>query len=516
MAVTLLRIAPPLASALLLVLATPPFDLWPLAFVCLIPLYISIRDAPPLRAAGMAWFMGFAAILGACTWWAPFLHRFAHLSWASSMALTIGLCAYQTLVFALWAGVYSLLTRRNRLRWLLAGPLVIIPAEAAFPFIFKMYLAITLWRAWPFVQAAELGGPPAVSALMVLANLVLAETGLALLKGSRPHRAVGFGAAALILVVTLGLSRAAHVDALRRTSPAIKVGLVQPNFGIVSSEERRRHGEKYIKALRKAAKALAREHVDLIVWPETSWPYLLDRHMKREFPPGHPWELRPGVKGRLLLGALTHAFGGAHIYNSAVLVSGTGSISGWYDKNRLVPFAEYIPFARRFPEWAKRLRARLPDWPDIEPGKKTPILEDGHLRIGPLICSEDLNMGLAHKAARQRPNLLVSIASDAWFGDRAAPRQHLALAAFRAVETRRDLVRDTNTGVSAIVDALGRVPLEGELVDVPENEPRPATTLSGHVRLMEIFAFGPYTARFLPFICLAALAAAMVRRRKGG
>jgi len=96
------------------------------------------------------------------------------------------------------------------------------------------------------------------------------------------------------------------------------------------------------------------------------------------------------VSGSLLFGALTHEFGAAALHNSAVLVNADGAISGIYDKLRLLAFGEYIPFADRFPIWAKSLAARLPDSPEITPGASPGILRSGELRIGPLICYEDI------------------------------------------------------------------------------------------------------------------------------
>lgn len=499
-----------LASAALIVLATPPFDLWPLALVGLIPFYFAVRQLSSGRAAVLGWLMGFAINLGGFAWGMALLERFAHLSPAASLGVVVANCAYQALVFGSWAWLCSLLARHARLSWVFTAPLCIALAETVFPFVFKWYLALTVWRAWPLVQVAELGGPVAVSALVVLANVVIAEALLALGSRRAPGLAARLGALVFLLVVGTGMLRAAHVAAMRSAAPKLQVGLVQPNFGVTSAEDREQRGMFYIQTLRNATLELTKQGAEMVIWSESSWPYLFDRLLEREFPPGHPWELRPEAQGRLLAGMLTHEFGGSEIYNSAVLFSETGQIMGRHDKNHLVPFAEYIPFAEKFPDWAEQAREQLPDWPDITPGVEPVLLTDGELRIGPFICSEDLDAGYVHRVARLNPNLLVQIGSDGWFGGSAAPRQHLALAAFRAVETRRDLVRDTNTGVSAIIDALGRVQLEGPLYDVPYNQPRPATLLVREVSLMETFALGPYVARWFPYGCLVALAVGMV------
>ncbi len=503
-----------IGSALLVVLAAPPFNLWPLAFLSLIPIYLLIRNASPLVATFWSWLTGFLILLGGTFWWVDLLGRFADLSLPSSLGITFLFCAYQAIPYAIWGGVCSLLHRRYRVSWIVSGPLVIALSEMIVPFFFKMYLGITLWRVWPLTQVAEIGGPTAITALLALINIVIAEALLSAKEHRMPAIVTKAGMAAILAVLLLGWGRASYIDSVRNGAPSLKVGILQPNFGIVSVEERKHKGEKYIKKLRDATQDLAKEDVDLIVWPETAWPFLFDRQMTREYPPGHPWEMRPGVKGRLLFGTLSHTFGGVDVYNSAVLVSGTGQITGRYDKVERVPFSEYIPFAKRFPEWAKDIREQTTMWPDIVKGSGPEVLVDGDLRVAPLICSEDTDMRYVHEVARKKPNLLVTIASDAWFGESGGAEQHLALATFRAVETRRDLVRATNTGVSAIITASGKVQFEGPLFNVTDGLAQKPTLLTGQVALMEKPGFGPYLIPFFPLACLLGLAAAIMRNMK--
>jgi apolipoprotein N-acyltransferase len=296
------------------------------------------------------------------------------------------------------------------------------------------------------------------------------------------------------------------------------VGLVQPNFGVLSQENRKHAGFKYVHTLQRANAALSARGADLILWPESMWPYVLDRKMERDFPSGHPWNLRGEHPGRLLVGALTHRFENATprdpmVNNSAILISAKGDFSGRYDKNHLLPFGEAIPMADRYPRAASNLRARMPQWPDIVPGSGGAVLRDGDLKVGVMICSEDLLVNYGAAIARNHPNLLASVANDAWFGRGAAPLQHLALAAFRAIEARRDLVRCTNTGVSGIVDAVGRVRLQGPRVDVFPNRPKPPTLISGRVALSHMFSLGPYTIGLFPWGCAVVLIGLAVASR---
>jgi apolipoprotein N-acyltransferase len=495
-----------LLSAGLMLLSSPPIDLWPLAFVALVPLYLAIRGASALRAALLGWLCGWAVNVGGYFWGIEVLERFAHLSKGMSIVSVLGVCAYQGVVWLVWAWACNLICRRLRLSWLLVAPLCLAILEAAVPMIFPWYLGFTVWRVWPVLQVAELGGAPAVSALLVLINMTVAE-GVGGLLGRRSFaRSIKWAGGAVVIVLCLGLIRAAHVTGVRADMPTLKVGIVQPNFGIMSMESRKRHGQRYIEVLRHTTRELGEQGANLVIWPESAFPFLFDRGLKREYAPGHPWELKGGGKVRLVFGALAHPFGESYIYNSAVMVGESGHVVGLYDKYKLLAFAEYIPFADKYPDWAKRMRARLPDWPDIETGRGPRLLVDGNLRIAPFICYEDIFQGFVNQVALKRPNLLVTLANHAWFGDSTAPHQALALATMRSVETRRDLVRATSTGVSSIGDALGRILKEGPLFDVSGHERPSPTLLVGEVTLMEIFALGPYSASLFPYACALALA----------
>ena len=439
---------------------------------------------------------------------------FAKLSLGTGLWIAVMACAYQTTIYGIWAGICAILKRRFGLSWIITGPLCMACLEATLPFMFKMYLGIIAWRMWPMMQIAEIGGPPAVSGLIILVNLVLGEFILARIHHQSQHVATKIGAVVFILLLSAGWIRGMHIESVSKQSPQLNVGLLQPNFGIVSINERKLRGFQYIKALQKAMVKMAKKDVDLIIWPESSWPYPFNRTMKKEFYLKHPYALRPNEKNRLLFGSLTYTNESDVVYNSAILIAKNGNVAGYYHKNRLVPFGENIPLADIFPNTVERIRKRLPEWPDIVRGESPQLLIDGNLRIAPLICSEDIEMDYVHHMARLKPNLLVSIANDAWFEDSAATRQHLALAAFRAVETRRDLVRDTNTGISAIVDALGRVKLEGPLVHVPINDPQSPTLLTGEVSLLNIFALAPYTVRYFPWACFLAMVIIILSRIK--
>jgi apolipoprotein N-acyltransferase len=502
-------------SAGALTVAVPPTNVWPLGLIGLAPLYLAVRRQTPTDAALLGWVHGLLLHMAGFSWAPGLLQRFGHVSPACAWGIALGLCAYQATVFAVWAGASCALERYARVPWLLSAPLVMALAESAIPFLFPGNLAIVVSHAWPLLQIAEVGGPPAVSALVVLVNLALAELAQAAWRRQLPGRLVRRAAWTAIAVVAVGLVRAGGVALAQRGARHVRVGVLQPNAGIVDESDRKRHGEDYLTVLQKGTADLGRRGADLVVWPESAFPFLFDRRLTHEYASGHPWELRPGFRGALLFGSLTHAFGDSRMYNSAVLTRRDGWIAGIYDKNRLVPFGEFIPMADRFPDWAQRIRERVKDVPPIAAGDGPRVLQDGDLRIGALICYEDTFPEQVLDVA-VTANLLVTVANHAWFRDSAAAPEALALATLRSVETRRALVRATDTGVSSFGDALGRIVKTGPLIDVARYQPPSPVLLVEDVPLLDIFALGPRSIPLFPYACAMSLAISIIAFRLGG
>lgn len=188
---------------------------------------------------------------------------------------------------------------------------------------------------------------------------------------------------------------------------------------------------------------------DLIIWPETSVPAPLGQSSRSRAAIARAANGAPVLVGML-------RYDGLRIYNSAVLLDARGSATQVYDKHHLVPFGEYVPmgdFLARF--GIAGLAAGQGRGFSAGPGPE--LLDFGALgRALPLICYEavfpqDLR-GLA-----QRPDFLVQITNDAWFGQFSGPYQHLDQARMRAIEQGLPLLRAANTGVSAVIDAQGRL-----------------------------------------------------------
>lgn len=178
-------------------------------------------------------------------------------------------------------------------------------------------------------------------------------------------------------------------------------------------------------------------------------------------PPPDRDTVQRGFDRPVMLGVVTRDEQTDQFYNTSLLLSDAGRVEGRYDKNHLLLFGEYLPLADRFPV----LRQWIPEAGRFTPGTTVEVMPFGQHRIGALICYEDLSPSFTRKLAGKRPNLLINTTNDAWFGKTTEPWQHLALALFRSIETRLYLLRSTNTGVSSVIDPVGRVVAASDLDD---------------------------------------------------
>jgi apolipoprotein N-acyltransferase len=141
------------------------------------------------------------------------------------------------------------------------------------------------------------------------------------------------------------------------------------------------------------------------------------------------------------------------LYNSASVIAPTGEWVARYDKIHLVPFGEYVPF-KRLLTFAGKLTREVGDF---LPGDSRQALPLGNHRMGVFICYEAVYPGEIREFAKNGAQVFVNISDDAWFGQTAAPVQHLNQARMRAIENHRWLVRATDTGITVSIDPFGRV-----------------------------------------------------------
>jgi apolipoprotein N-acyltransferase len=215
---------------------------------------------------------------------------------------------------------------------------------------------------------------------------------------------------------------------------------------------RRDDAEAHLAALQRASAALQAEGARLLVWPEATYPVPLPIDNRRDLAVDHPWRIRRGFDVPVVVGLVARR--GERAYNAAMLLDGEAVAAVHAKVHRMIG-TEFNPLV----EWFPSLGAYLPAGFAAGDGPvPLPVTIDGRpLRLGPLICVEDVIPRYARALAALRPHLLVNLTNDTWFGTGAEPWQHRALAALRAVEVRGDLVRAVNTGPSGLVEATGRI-----------------------------------------------------------
>ena len=441
--------------------ALPPLHLLPL----LIPAFVGLiwlLDGAATRSAafGLGWAFGAGYFLAGLYWVGIAMTvDFAAFWWFLPIAvggLSVGLALFTggaTLVaWSLgWQG-------SNRIFWLAAAWLV---AEWLRSWVLTGFPWNLIGSVWSFsdimLQPAALGGVWLLSALTLLAAMApatLVDGGGGTGKPGWRRGAVTFTAYGLLLLAAAGGAlRLGLASPLGEAAVAdIRLRIVQPNI----AQETKWQRELRLQHLRDQASlsmAPGWEDITHVIWPETAVPFLLDRDSDLLEELGQL--ARPGTV--FLFGAPARD-GGAEdrgdpdslVYNSVLALRQNGDLAARYDKFHLVPFGEYVPF-RGLLDMAKITEGRR----DFTPGPGLRTLQlPGLPAVGPLVCYEVIFSGRV--VADQRPNWLLNLTNDAWFGTSSGPYQHFAAARLRAVEEGLPLVRAANTGISAVVDPYGR------------------------------------------------------------
>jgi apolipoprotein N-acyltransferase len=450
---TLGRLALCLTAAVLEVLGFVGFGVYPLAWIALVPALLAIRGQTPKRAAGYGLVFGTLANLGGYYWVAHMLTEYGGLPRLLAWLGLFLLCLYHSGAFALllWAVRRAEDTLGLAPLWTLA---VAYPAvEFAYPLLFPYSIGASQYRFTAITQIVDLTGLLGLTALIGLVNGAVYELVDARLGGRRPSgRRLALTALVFAAVLAYGVARVPAIERLTAAARRIKVALVQTNLG---AREKDADPALFIgrhHAMSRSAVA-AHPDLDLIIWPETAYTRWLPRGL-----PSVREQVTRGVDRPMIFGALTvrpRPGGGADTFNTALLTSATGEVLGRYDKIELLLFGERIPLADTFPA----VRRWFPRTATFTPGQSLAPLRLGELTFLPMICYEDILPAFVRRLWRAGgpTSVLVNLTNDSWYGDSHEPLIHLALASFRAIETRRALIRATNTGISALVDPLGRI-----------------------------------------------------------
>ncbi|MFL6337162.1 MAG: apolipoprotein N-acyltransferase [Pyrinomonadaceae bacterium] len=446
------------ASALLLSCAFPDFDVWPLAWVALVPLLFRLARRPrPVQSLLSGWLAGTLFFYTSCYWLTfPMIH-YAGIPAPLSYLLLLVPAAAGGFFPALFALALARLCGRWGTAALLLAPALWVACEwARLGAIGQLWNAVGYSQAFEpaLIQSARFGGVYAVSFLVLACNAALAY---ALLKRSLRGALASLAAVVCVALVVYGATLT-DAPGVEHKSSAVVIAVqpnVIPDFNRSESEYealRRRHFELSDEGLRGLG-APVDERPRVVVWPESPMNFTLERDRRfREELTRYVGERRVS----LLFNSLEPAAGGGG-YNAAVLVNEKGLPAAQYDKIRLMPFGEYVPLPRWLPG-AGMLGGVVGDFTPGEHYTLIPLSSsEGSPRAGAFICLESAYPDITRRLTLEGADVLIEMTNDAYQGNTSVLRQHLSNAVFRAVETGRTLLRVTNTGVSARIDERGRV-----------------------------------------------------------
>ena len=434
-------------------LALPPVYAWP----ALIPAFTGLVWLTDRRIAGAAsafavgWWFGLGFFLVGLYWvFNAFAVRGGMFVWIAPFAV-LGLAA----LLAAFPALACLLARLAG-RTGVGGVLVFAATWTGVEWLRSWVLTGFPWNligsVWAFsdsmIQVTALAGPYGLGLATVAAAAMASTIADRAVPGRRAGVAMIAVAAVLVAIWGGGMVRLAVVGDVGVVDD-VRLRLVQPNIPQQQKWQRGLLDAHLDSQLTLGAEAAAQPPTH-VLWSESAAPLFLEEDAERR-----AWIGRfTPSDGLTVLGTLRRSAptGPFTLYNSLVALDAEGTVVGAYDKVHLVPFGEYMPF-RDLVGLGKLTEGTI-DF-SAGPGLRTLSLP-GLPPVGPLICYEVIFPG-AVTAAGDRPDWLLNLTNDAWYGYSSGPYQHFAAARLRAVEEGLPLVRIANTGISAIIDPLGRI-----------------------------------------------------------
>jgi apolipoprotein N-acyltransferase len=460
-----------LCAGLAAALAHPPFGVLPGLLGYALMLAVLDQDGPrPLRSAFFRGWLAGVGYFGLGVWWVvePFMVDAKNQGWMAPFGLTFmagGLALFWGLAAVLYRGLRpppgSPLGVLRVLAF--AGALALLEWVRGHVFTgFPWDLPGETWAAGSAPsQFAALVGAYGLSWLTVA---IAAAPAVLFDPIARRVRGIAFAVAvaALASLYAFGLGRLSDTAPVAREAPLVRI--VQADI-----DQKDKWRPENLDLIFDTYVGLSTHRgprvPDILVWPEGALPAVIDDLLA----PGSPYgprlvaALEPGQS--LLMGANRAELGPdgkARYFNSLIALrreSGGLRVTGVYDKHRLVPFGEFMPLGDLAQKVGFRSLVHMPD--DFTAGPPPrPLAPWGVPPLQPLICYEALFPGFTREGGRHegvRPAWILNVSNDAWFGQTSGPLQHLNMASYRAIEEGLPIVRSTPTGVSAVIDAYGRI-----------------------------------------------------------
>ena len=485
-------------SALLLFLSFPNLNLFPCAWVAMVPFFIALTRAKDRKSAFwigyLTGFLFFAGMLPAIFLLYPYANIFA------TMAGYLLLVGYTAVYFAAFAVLMRFVPWRSGVLFPIAAACLWTALEWVRSWMLTGFpwgsIGYSQWNNLPGIQIASLIGVHGISFVIVLFN-----AGIAVLICNRHQWQQEIRSVVLPLILTLlcfsyGVFQLKDAEPVDNSTNAetLKVALIPGNISQLQKWDTRQFPtilQRYMNLTYKASK----EKLDLIVWPETAiwsqaltgeWPTYYSRFAQMLRRTATPILIGTANRGETdkAIGAFSeNVKKSEEIYNRVLSISPDGKIHGSYAKMHLVPFGEYVPLEHLIPDFIPNFIQFKP----FTPGKtvnllpvfsvkdKTEIVSNGlgppyreavstakekadshRTDVGVSICFESVFPDEFRRPVQKGARVMGIFTNDAWFKGTAFPELHLSMAPFRAIENRITVFRCANGGFTCVVDKFGR------------------------------------------------------------
>jgi apolipoprotein N-acyltransferase len=453
----------PVAAALLICAAYPPFDFEILAWIGLAPLLYTLRRTGSVAGAGLSLLTGVLFFTGTFSW-AGSIPEIGIRNWLLLMVVPL------SLYFLIFGVLYRVITRGIGAWIIIGAPSLWVALEYARSNLFFLslpwnLLAHSQYRYLPVIQIADFAGAYGISFLIVMVNQLLSQVPALLFfrKGMLSKDSIGHAkktnwsahlltvAAALVLALSYGWYKLASSPSDKH----LRVALVQGNL-ITGNDMPYAYQVEHLKIYNQLTRTAAGTAPDLIVWPASSLPApinasILVRQTVKQLARETGSYLLIGGAGYEKLGPPRDGY--LPYSNSEFLISPSGRLEGQYNKMRLLPFNEYIPLYGKitWPRWITTIKK------SFLPGESYTIFQVSDAKFGSPICWENLFPDLFRRVVKDGANFMVCVTNEGFYGPTAAPYQTLAINIFRAVENRVAIARSATTGISAFINPDGKI-----------------------------------------------------------
>ncbi len=429
------------------VLGFAPFGYWPLSLIAMAVLFNGWLSCNKVDTAIISFSFGLGQFLGGVSWIYVSMVNFGNLppvlAVIAVVLVGIFLACYPLLAGLLFAWGKSPSLTVNAL---CIAPVCWILLEAlrgflftGFPWLLLGYVSIDTW----LVGFAPMGGVLLLSFILSALAGAIVLVWRSVMRKQFTQLIIPLG---LSLVLVVGGFWLGHVKWVKPTGETLKLGLIQLNIPLDLKWQAGQQGEILDRYL--AASSAVKDDADLIVWPEGALPLLHNQI------PSSYLQHMDGLESKLLFGTLERRQltdnTDTDLFNSMVLRDQNGE--QFYRKQHLVPFGEFFPLKWLLSGLLAKLQvpmSNMTSWP----GTQAHLNVNG-IKLLPTICYEDA-FPEDWRVGAESASALINISEDAWFGDSIAPHQRLEMGRFRAIETGREMIRVSNSGLSTVIRTDG-------------------------------------------------------------